>query len=442
MNLDKEITRTIGKFILKRPVIGAVSLRMKYEKKSIPLTTPGIFKPFAVNPATNTVVYDPDQIDLLLKHGHKFDIEFLLAHEAMHILTGSLLRKGDRDIELWNMATDFEINYLLKDMGFEIPQSVLYSKEFHTNYYYAEKIYDLLQQEAGERADNMKGIGQGEETGQESSEDDQNNDEGQGDADQDEDKSQGGGYGKYLPDYQKKQLDHHEYPKTQQEMVQAKTNTQNALSTASQIEREMQKIHGVGTLPSSIQRMIDRLMTPQITWKDLLNTVATTFTKNNYSYRRCNPYYRMQNIYVPTLRSPESKVVVIVDTSGSIGEDELRLFISEVVPIMEMFNTTFITCDAEVYVDDIVENAMGVEDILNHIKGGGGTVFAPAFKWVEENMMDSCTLILMTDGYNDDKEIDLPFVVEKTIVLTTGEKPSGFKPDVLINVDLHPDESW
>ena len=405
VDIEKEIRRLISKFIIKRPVLGAICLRMKYEAKPIPKKE--IFEgieahnPFAVTPATNTINYDPRQIEEMQLKSE--DIEFILAHEAMHILTGSLLRMGDRDLELWNMACDFEVNYLLDDMGFRIPEGVLYLEEFHNNYYYAEKIYEILLSKAQSNAEGNDQLVT------------------------------------YLPkEYQGKQLDQHSYPKGQEEIAQAKINTQNALSTASQIERSMEAIHGSGTLPTSIRRLVNKLLAPQVTWKDYLSDVTTTFTRNNYSYRKFNPYYRMQNIYVPTLRSSETKVIVIVDTSGSIDEETMRMFISELIPLIQMFDVTFLSCDADVYVEDIVENVMGIEDILNHIKGGGGTSFAPAFKWIEENVMDACAVILMTDGYNADNHIEIPLSVEKTIVLTTGKEPEGFTPDVVIPIE----EEW
>ncbi len=131
LNVQKEITRIIGKLIINQPVIGAINLRMKYVSAPIPLTTPGVLKPFSINPVTNTITYDEEQLNLIRKQGQDIDLMFILAHEAMHVLTGSLLRKGDRDSELWNIATDFEINYLLKDMKFNVPSSALYSSKFH-----------------------------------------------------------------------------------------------------------------------------------------------------------------------------------------------------------------------------------------------------------------------------------------------------------------------
>jgi len=405
MDIEHEIRRIISKFIIKRPVLGAICLRMKYEAKPIPKKTDKTHNPFAINPVTNTISYDLQQVEeMQLKSSV---IEFILAHEAMHVLTGSLLRLGNRDIDLWNIASDLEVNYLLRDMGFSIPTGALYDEEFHREYYYAEKIYEILLKKAqGQAKKSKKKNGEGE-----------------------------GGLVDYLPN-EGTQLDQHNYPKNQLEMAQAKRNTQNALSTASQIERSLEALQGVGTLPASIRRLIDNLLTPKITWRDYVMDVTTQIVRNNYSFRRCNPYYRMQNIYVPTLNSPETKIIVIVDTSGSIGDDEMRTFISELVPLIQMYNVTFISCDADVYVDDIVEDVGGVDDILKHIKGGGGTAFSPAFKWIEDNVMDNCVVILMTDGGNTDDEIEIPFTVQKTIVLTTEKEPEGFTPDVVIPVSL------
>jgi predicted metal-dependent peptidase len=42
------------------------------------------------------------------------EVEFLLAHEVMHIVFQHALREGDRDHEVWNVAADAVINDMLK----------------------------------------------------------------------------------------------------------------------------------------------------------------------------------------------------------------------------------------------------------------------------------------------------------------------------------------
>ena len=79
MEIDKEIRRIISRFIINRPVLGAICLRMKYEAKPIPKKEifEGIetYNPFAVTPATNTINYDPRQIEEMQLKSE--DIEFI-----------------------------------------------------------------------------------------------------------------------------------------------------------------------------------------------------------------------------------------------------------------------------------------------------------------------------------------------------------------------------
>lgn len=89
------------------------------------------------------------------------------------------------------------------------------------------------------------------------------------------------------------------------------------------------------------------------------------------------------------------------NTSGSIGEEELREFMSELVGIAMSFNNikiTVIVCDCNVY--DTFEITNGdVSDIK--LKGGGGTSHKPVYKWVRENKPHCKLLVNFTDGYTD-----------------------------------------
>ena len=112
-------SKILIKFILNKPVIGSICLRMKYEEAVIsPIGA--IARPIGVNPVTNTIIYDPEQFKVLDISTQV--LEFMLAHEALHLLTGSLIRRGDRDPYLWNIACDYEVNYLLHDIGFKVPK--------------------------------------------------------------------------------------------------------------------------------------------------------------------------------------------------------------------------------------------------------------------------------------------------------------------------------
>ena len=119
---------------------------------------------------------------------------------------------------------------------------------------------------------------------------------------------------------------------------------------------------------------------------------------NDYDWSRGNRRYLSHGIYLPTLRSDElPEIVVAVDTSGSIDQETLDQFASEVNDILTTYHTRIhvLYIDAQVQAHEEVTS----EDapIQFTPKGGGGTAFRPAFEWVEENDVTPACLVYLTD---------------------------------------------
>ena len=56
------------------------------------------------------------------------EIECVLIHESMHVVWEHPLRRGKRNHELWNVATDYVINAYIKiDLGMDLPQGGLFN---------------------------------------------------------------------------------------------------------------------------------------------------------------------------------------------------------------------------------------------------------------------------------------------------------------------------
>jgi predicted metal-dependent peptidase len=116
-------------------------------------------------------------------------------------------------------------------------------------------------------------------------------------------------------------------------------------------------------------------------------------------------------LYLPSVeRSGAGEMVIVVDTSGSIGPTELEQFAGEINAIavdVEPERVHVVYCDAAV---QGVEEFQQGEPILLHPAGGGGTDFRPAFEWVSENCLEPKCLIYLTDlccrSYPD--EVDYP----------------------------------
>ena len=159
----------------------------------------------------------------------------------------------------------------------------------------------------------------------------------------------------------------------------------------------------MGKMPGALERFVEQLLDPQISWQELLRTTVVTQTSRD-TQNWSRPHRRRlagQGIYLarPSAYGCDC-IVVAVDTSGSIGDAELTVFFSELADIIR-------TCRPEVVhvlgVDSRVASHVelpGDVDITNDppkVGGGGGTDFRPAFEWVEEHDVRPDSFIYFTD---------------------------------------------
>jgi predicted metal-dependent peptidase len=97
------------------------------------------------------------------------------------------------------------------------------------------------------------------------------------------------------------------------------------------------------------------------------------------------------------------KCAVAIDTSGSMGEEELKYVFTEIFSILDSlrFELTIIECDCEI---QRVYTAKCLNDVDTKVKGRGGTSFQPIFKYIHENKklrQQLDFLIVFTDGYGE-----------------------------------------
>ena len=99
---EEKITTARVSLLLKKPFFGNMATRLKL-----------IEKPEIKTAATDGrhLWYAPEFIDRL----DVKQVEFLLAHEVLHVAFEHMLRRGDRDPSGWNVAADYAINQILED---------------------------------------------------------------------------------------------------------------------------------------------------------------------------------------------------------------------------------------------------------------------------------------------------------------------------------------
>jgi predicted metal-dependent peptidase len=161
----------------------------------------------------------------------------------------------------------------------------------------------------------------------------------------------------------------------------------------------------MGKLPGSVQRLVDAILAPQIDWREHVRLLITG--KVGYRGETWTKPNRRRLVMRPITIMPGrngygcNTVVVGVDTSGSVGGDEMKVFMSELNGVLcdvRPKRIVVIGCDHDV---SQVEDVYSVDEFEalreKGIKGGGGTRFEPVFDYVREHDLRPETLIYLTD---------------------------------------------
>lgn len=133
-----------------------------------------------------------------------------------------------------------------------------------------------------------------------------------------------------------------------------------------------------------------------------IQTEIGNYIANNIITHNSRPHKKSESVgvYLPHTVKENVEIAVAIDSSGSIGTEEINEFISEIVGISRSFanlNMTLIVCDAKVHDVYEIRNGFDLKDIK--IRGGGGTDATPIVKWLEENKPYAKLWIYLTDGY-------------------------------------------
>jgi len=352
-----------------------------------------------------TMGTDGDKIYYNVEFVNSIDLKELIGvmvHEVMHDAFLHILRKGVRDPAKWNLAADFAVNYLIKHgEGLTLPKGCVYDdkyKDASVEEIYADitknpppvlKIYqDALKggQGGGGNQDNDgDGDGDGNNSG---------NNQSPGGGGQKKSKNKGGGGGG-----QGVFMDSHMYDankgKDAAHSAMKEQEWKGKLAQAAVFARQQ------GKLPAGMERLIEETLEDTAPWQQLLRRFLSPYAlKTDFTW--CKPNKRMlqHDIIMPGYTSESLEIAIGVDTSGSIGQDEIAMFVNEVRGIMgvaKSYTIHLISCDAEVNKYYKINEFSG--PLPKSLGGGGGTDFRPVFKEVTKRNLRPAVLVYFTDGY-------------------------------------------
>lgn len=160
-----------------------------------------------------------------------------------------------------------------------------------------------------------------------------------------------------------------------------------------------------GNIPGDLVRLAEKMLKGKVDWRRALDSIIRktlaqvssqreeyTFSKTNRRQDAYNPF-----IFPATVGYEPRKIAVVIDTSGSMSDNELSQCVAEALAIIRNCNADLdvIACDAAV--QSIKRNVQSRNDIVNSLKGGGGTDMRVGIE--EAIKLKPDAIVVLTDGY-------------------------------------------
>jgi len=163
-------------------------------------------------------------------------------------------------------------------------------------------------------------------------------------------------------------------------------------------EQIFQKHKRQGNLPKDLNVVVPEYFSHKVDWREILYRYIASYAKSTYSFVPPNMKYLYRGIYLPSLSSDLLRIVIAIDTSGSIDEELLGTFLGEVASIMQSYpnyEIDLITADARVQSHKVF---LPGEALEYEVSGGGGTDFRPVFEYIDKSIDYPTLLLYFTDG--------------------------------------------
>lgn len=353
--IGNKVEEAIVDLIRRKPVFGFVLTRMRRVQAAHVLHTMG------VRPTIDRyvqLVYNPFFVERLPES----QLTAVLEHEVLHILNEHPMRRCGREHDRWNIACDMAINQYIEGLppGCITPLEGLEVEREAEYYYNQPQVEELTREIQAGGGLSREGSNRGDHSGWD-------------DLDGD---------------------------------IAAQEKIRQMIKGAV----EDAKRQGRGTMPGWMEEMVQRILAPPIKWNILLRggisqevTAQPEETFRRPHRRRmfeCNGH--LEDIFPGFKRKPQSELTCAIDTSGSMGQDELGEIINELIYLSRAgyYPIELIHCDTQI---TKIEKFTGKNEIICH--GRGGTCFTPVLDYLRDKKPTkegtSFNLVFFTDGIGD-----------------------------------------
>ncbi len=468
LTAEKKVSKGKVNLILDHPFFGSLIMKLKFSamKRLSTMATDGV-----------NLFYGEKFVDKLTLA----EFTGVLAHEVLHCANNHMGRREGRDMKLWNIACDYAINPLLLSCKFELPKPYLHDTRFNNmaaEQIYSVLKEEASKKpdpptgpgptpppgDGNPKPEDEEGDGGGSGDGEggdltSDKKGDENSDgekdpntetkEGSGD-DNTEDETDGGGSGSGEEDADTEDgdsgsgnkdgddkdesdgkggsdegdADDHDprFDDFEDEggcggIIDAKDPEENKADWEVAVGVAANSARKAGKLPASLESFVKELQEPKIPWREVLRRFVENNAKNDYSWTYPSSRYAHTGMYLPSIKSDELDIVVAIDSSGSVSDEELNQFIAEVDAISKELHATMTVMCCDTQLGEIQEftpyDTVGVNIKIDR---RGGTEFKPVFDYVEKEGLTPKCLVYLTDlcCYSYPKEPDYPTLWVKT----------------------------
>jgi predicted metal-dependent peptidase len=199
---------------------------------------------------------------------------------------------------------------------------------------------------------------------------------------------------------QTKGHDEHEWEEAEQ------VTEQEAKEIEVQVDNALRQAALAGNIGASMPRGVTQMLVPEVDWKSLLAEFfkSACSGSDKQTWRRPHRTYVAYDLYIPAPYSENiGRVLIAGDTSGSIGDHELSVFLGHMQQLVNETQPNGVDIawwgTEVVGVDSFERGAMDtLVDVVKPV-GGGGTSPACITEWMyKEKRDDYVCAVVITDG--------------------------------------------
>ena len=411
----QRVSDGVTELLRKQPFFGSLALRL----------------PLRADPSRETLASDGHEIRYSPRWVAATDahvIETAMARVVMACALKHHTRRGERDPERWQLASQLVTHALIRDSGFTLPPDAEALDGVSV-----EEAYDRLpepqEDDSGGDGDSPPAGGAmgAAATGQPSAAGDDDDDSSDDPADTsdnraDDDESSGApgdgdGQGQDGPGDDGRDGDtpsdapaSHD-PSGTGEIMDAGARggdgdgespvdvTAEEQAWDEAMHQAMNLARAEGKLPGGVEETVRNAHASTLDWRSLLRRYMTDAARRDYSWSFPNRRFIDGGLYLPSIRSEGmDAIAVIIDTSGSLPARTLADFWAELREVAaEIRPESVHVLQVDAAVQDAAEYAP--DDLPDEIalKGRGGTDFRPGFEWLDEHGIQPGVCLYFTD---------------------------------------------